>query len=215
MNLIDQLFSKAEPAWFETAGGREGTFEAVATSNGSRIPVIGTSIARQGIAFVSTVAVRGPEIPLTFACRKRTIPSRVRIVKDDLVQGPKRSVHRYYCAFTAITSEDWAAVIAYVEDRPDPMAQRVARATDEDYRSLTPRIQIEIIEQLVRLKRLAAPGSGVAPLIRMQPTPARSIGDGRTVREVRIDSRINLGGEIRSYDTRFRIFSDDRVELLS
>lgn len=214
VNLIDQLFCASEPAWFETGGGREGTFEAFATSDGTRVPVIGTSIARRGLAFVSTVAVRGPEIPLSFACGKRTIACRVRIVKDDVVQGPKRAVHRYYSAFTAIAPEDWAAVVAYAEDRPDPSALRGARATDEDYRSLTPRIQIEIIQQLVRLKRLGAPGNGLAPLIRMQPTPARGIGDGRTVRDVRIDSRINLGGEARSYYTRFRIFSDERVELL-
>lgn len=215
MNLIDQFLRKPESAWFERTAGREGTFEAVATSNGTRISVVGTSIARNGIAFVSASAVSGPEIPLTFACRKRTIPSRVRIIKNAVVPGAKRVVHRYDCTFSAISADDWAAVIAYVEDRPDPMEIRAVRASDDDDRSITPRVQIEIIEQLVRLKRLAAPGGGIAPLIRMQPTPARSLGGGRTVREVRVDSRMNLGGEIRSFNTRFRIFSDDRVELLT
>ncbi|MDQ6925629.1 MAG: hypothetical protein M3154_05260, partial [Candidatus Eremiobacteraeota bacterium] len=82
MHLFDQLLGKTEPVWFENStNGREGTFDAVALCEGKRIAVLGTTVAREGIAFVSTVEVHGREIPLTFTIRRRSIPSRVKIVK--------------------------------------------------------------------------------------------------------------------------------------
>ena len=66
MHLFDQLFRRWEhPLWFESEHGREGAFNAVALSEGKRIPVVGTKIAREGLAFVSNVEVRGTDVPLT------------------------------------------------------------------------------------------------------------------------------------------------------
>ena len=214
VSLIDQLFRKPEPTWFENASGREGTFDAVATSEGRRIPVLGTTVAREGVAFVSNVEVRGSEIPLTFTIRRRSIPSRVRILKGEAMQASKRVVHRYFCSFTAIAADDWDAIVRYVENTAEPTALLPVAPPDEDYRSLSWRVQQAVIEHLVRLKRLAPPAHGVAPLIRMHPAPAKALDDGRSARDVRIHSRIHIAGSIRAFDTRFRVFSDDRVELL-
>ena len=66
----------------------------------------------------------------------------------------------------------------------------------------------------MRLKRLAKPASGVAPLIRLQAGPVQELEDGRSARDVRIHSRVLAEDRFRSYDTRFRVFSDESVDLV-
>jgi hypothetical protein len=215
MHLFDQLLGKVEPLWFENStNGRDGTFDAVALCEGKRIAVLGTTVAREGIAFVSTVEVHGREIPLTFTIRRRSIPSRVKIVKAERMQAPKRVVHRYFCSFTAIAADDWDAVVRYVENMPEPRAVPLPVLVDDECRSLTSAVQEKIVDHLVRLKRLAKPASGVAPLIRLQAGPVQELEDGRSARDVRIHSRVLADDRFRSYDTRFRVYSDESVELV-
>ncbi len=215
MHLFDQLRGKTEPTWFEhKMDGRDGTFDAVALCEGKRIAVLGTTLAREGIAFVSTVEVHGREIPLTFTIRRRSIPSRVKIVKAERMQAPKRVVHRYFCSFTAIAADDWDAVVRYVENAPEPRAVPLPALADDECRSLTTKVQERIVDHLVRLKRLAKPAPGVAPLIRLQAGTIHEHEDGRTARYVRIHSRLLDGDRFRSFDTRFRVFSDETVDLV-
>ena len=89
MDLIGGLFKSSERMWFEGASGRSGTFDAVTISEGKRIAVVGTRLSRDGLAFVSEVAVRGggSDVPVTFTIRRRTIPSRVRIIKYEPARG--------------------------------------------------------------------------------------------------------------------------------
>jgi hypothetical protein len=214
MTLIDQLFRRNETLWFDSAEGREGTFDAVAVSGGKRIPVVGTRIARDGIAFVSQVEMRGTEVPLTFTIRRRTIPSRVRIVKDQPVRAAERIVHRYFCSFTVIADDDRDAVARYVANLPEPAVVRAEPAAD-DSRSLAPRVRAQIADHLVRLKRLAPPAPGMAPLIRLDAAAPRELEDGRSARDVMVHSRLRTADGVRSFQTRFRVFSDDRADLLT
>ena len=161
--------------------------------------MLGTTVAREGIAFVSTVEVHGREIPLTFTIRRRSIPSRVKIVKAERMQAPKRVVHRYFCSFTAIAADDWDAVVRYVENMPEPRAVPLPVLVDDECRSLTSAVQERIVDHLVRLKRLAKPAAGVAPLIRLQAGAIQELEDGRTARDVRIHSRILAEDRFRSY----------------
>ncbi len=213
MGLIEQLFRPAEPLWFETTSGRNGTFDAVAVNNGKRITVLGTRLAREGIAFVSAVQVRGSELPVTFTIRRRTIPSRVRILRGEMLRDASRVVHRYFCAFTAIADEDRAAVVRYVENAPDPVVAQDTVIDEPGVLSL--RVRAEIADRLVRLKRLAAPAPGMAPLIRLEPEPMRELDDGRNARDVLVHSRVRGGSTIRSFMTRFRVYDDDHVDVLS
>jgi hypothetical protein len=213
MTLIDQLFRRTETLWFDSADGREGTFEAVAVSGGKRIPVVGTRLAREGIAFTSQVEVRGGEVPLTFTIRRRTIPSRVRIIKDQPVRAAERIVHRYLCSFTMIADDDRDAVARYVANLPEPTALRSETVVDSGI--LSARVRSTIADHLVRLKRLAPPAPGMAPLIRLEAQPAREADDGRTVRDVVVHSRLRTAGAVRTFQTRFRVFSDDHVDILN
>ncbi len=214
MLLLDQLFGKTEPLWFEKAGGRNGAFDAVALCEGRSIRVLGTTVAREGLAFVSQVPVHGRDVPLTFTLRRRSIFSRVRIDKDETIRAAKQLVHRYFCSFTSIAADDLEAVTRYVQNAPAPPATDEP-GIDEDYRTLSTRVQSAIVSHLVRLKRLAPPASGIAPLIRHRAEPLRELEDGRIARDVRIHSRLVAGDAMRSYDTRFRVFADETVELIA
>jgi hypothetical protein len=212
MNLMDQLFRRTEALWFDSADGREGNFDAVAVSGGKRIAVVGTRLAREGIAFVSSVAVRGDELPLTFTIRRRTIPSRVRIIKDEPVRAAQRILHRYLCSFTAIAEADRDAVVRYVENRPEPALDESAL---EDSGSLSARVRGDIADRLVQLKRLAPPAPGMAPLIRLDAQTVRELEDGRRARDVVVHSRLRSADGVRSFQTKFRVYADDRIEVLS
>jgi len=214
MHLFDQLFRRWErQLWFESEHGREGAFNAVALSEGKRIPVVGTKIAREGLAFVSNVEVHGTDVPLTFTIRRRTIPSRVRIVKDEHIKAAARTVHRYLCAFTTIAADDWDAVGRYVENTPEP--ELIESALAADARSLPVHIVTKVVEQLVRLKRLNAPNGTSAPLIRLEMGPVFELADGRRVRDITVVSRLRATNAIRTFHTRLRIFADDRLEVLA
>src|SRR3981081_3359932 len=159
MQLFDSLFGRREQRWFENgaAGARHGKFQAHALSDGRKIPVLGTTVSREGVAFVSPRRLVETELQFTFILRERAIPSHVHVDQSEAMQAPERVVHRYFCSFTAIAADDWDAVVRYVEDIPEPAAFRPPPLPDDDYRSLSTRVQASLVEHLVRLKRLAPP----------------------------------------------------------
>ncbi|HTD37336.1 MAG TPA: hypothetical protein VK669_07470 [Candidatus Limnocylindrales bacterium] len=217
MQLFDSFFGRREQRWFENgaAGARHGKFQAHALSDGRKIPVLGTTVSREGVAFVSPRQLAETELQFTFVLRERSIPSRVHVDESEAMQAPERVVHRYFCTFTAIAADDWDAVVRYVENKPEPPKLAVAKKPDDEFRALPSIVQNAIVDQLVRAKRLNAPAPGTMPLIRMIAGSVRDAGQGRTSQDVLIHSRVKIGDEMRSYDTRFRVFSAQRVELIA
>ncbi|MBV8370132.1 MAG: hypothetical protein JO036_14590 [Candidatus Eremiobacteraeota bacterium] len=215
MDLIGGLFKSSERMWFEGASGRSGTFDAVTISEGKRIAVVGMRLSPDGLAFVSEVAVRGggSDVPVTFTIRRRTIPSRVRIIKYEPARGTKRVSHRYFCTFTAISEDDRAAVVRYVDDIPEPNAGGAPGGFAGSTFSFA--VQGTIADHLVRLKRLAPPGAGMAPLIRLDSDVPRKLEDGRSARDIVVHSRIRTDTGVRGFETRFRVFPDERVEVVN
>jgi hypothetical protein len=216
MQLFDQLFGRREQRWFENGAStaRQGKFTGQVVAEGRKISVLGTTVSREGVAFVSSLQLAAPELQLTFTLRERTIPSRVRVDKGEAMQAPERIVHRYFCTFVAIAADDWDAVVRYVEDKPEPKKVDLAPKVDEEFRSLPVAVQQGIVEHLVRARRLAPPSAAAVPLIRLVAGSVRDLGNGRTTQDVLIHSRILVDGDVRSYDTRFRIFSNLRIELI-
>jgi hypothetical protein len=217
MQLFDQLFGRREQRWFENgaAGSRRGKFSGHALSGDRRIPVLGTSLAREGIAFVSSLRLTLPEFELTFRLRERTIPARVRVDESDTVQAAERIVHRYFCSFTAIAADDWDAVVRYIDNKPEPARPMAARKADDEFRALPIAVQNAIVERLVRGGRLERPAPGTVPLIRMTPGSPRDAGRGRTAQDVLIHSKVEHEGGMRSYDTRFRVYASGLIELIA
>jgi hypothetical protein len=212
MNLIGQR-RRPEPRWFESTSGRTGRFDAVATSGGKSIAVVGTRLAREGVAFVSGVALRDGEIPLSFTIRRRTIPSRVRVMRHEPFREAARLVHRYYCSFTVLDDADREIVGRYVDGVPEPSDPP---APPQDARGgISGIAQARIAEQLVKMKRLAPAAPGLAPLIRLEAEPARTLEDGREVRCFAVHSRLRAADGVRTFVTRFRVFDDDRVDVVS
>ena len=153
--------------------------------------------------FDSPVRVRGAEIGLTFFLRKRSIRSKVRILREEFVQNATRAVHSYVCAFTAMTVDDRTAVGRYVDGLPELRAPG-------DPRVLSSRALATVTGQLVRMGRLAPP-SASAPLIKLTTLGWSEADDGRTVRDVTVVSRVRAGTAVRTFETQFRIYSDDEV----
>lgn len=217
MQLFDSFFGRREQRWFDNgaAGARNGKFQAYAISDGRKIPVLGTTVSREGVAFISPRPLAETELQLTFVLRERSIASRVHVDRGDAMQAPERVVHRYFCTFTGIAADDWDAVVRYVENKPEPAKHAAAKKADDEFRALPGIVQSAIVDQLVRAKRLNAPAPGTVPLIRMVAGGVRDTGQGRTLQDVLIHSRVKLGDDMCSYDTRFRVFSAKRVELIA
>jgi hypothetical protein len=218
MQLFDSLFGRREQRWFENgaAGARHGKFQAHALSDGRKIPVLGTTVSREGVAFVSPRRLAETELQFTFMLRERTIPSHVHVDQSEAMQAPERVVHRYFCTFTAIAADDWDAVVRYVENKPEPKKTETVAKSDDEFRSLPAKIQTAIVDQLVRAERLNAPAPGTVPLIRMIAGRVHELGPGRTAQDVLIHSRVKMDdGGTRAYDTRFRVFSAQRIELIA
>lgn len=216
MTLLESFFGRKEALWFENGatGSRSGKFAARAVSEGKTVPVMGTTVSREGVAFVSGVTIGSKELDLTFTLRQRTIASRVRVERSDAMQSPERIVHRYFCSFTAIAADDWDAVVRYVDNVPEPAPVVPRKAADDDFRSLPGSVQNAIVQHLVRAGRLAPPSAGMAPLIRLKTGSVREIGLGRSAQDVLIHSRLSGPDGTRTHDTRFRVFSNGKVELL-
>jgi hypothetical protein len=216
VQLFDQLFGKRDSLWFENGanGARAGKFEALAVAGGRSISVMGMAVAREGCAFVSSVQIGDPELQLTMALRARRIVTRVRVDRTEPMKAPDKVVHRYFCSFMAIAADDWDAVVRYVENRPEPKAVDFAPTIDDDFRSLPSSVQNEIVKYLVRKGRLQPPANGQAPLIRVETSAPRDLGNGRVARDVLIHSRIVKHAETMSFDTRFRVFSTNQVQAL-
>ncbi|HEX3465909.1 MAG TPA: hypothetical protein VHS78_17815 [Candidatus Elarobacter sp.] len=217
MQLLDSFFGRREQRWFENgaAGARRGKFQGHAVSDGRKIPLLGTAVSREGVAFFAPHQLAESELHITFVLRERTIPSRVHVDQCDAMQAPDRVVHRYFCSFTAIAADDWDAVVRYVENKPEPPKLAVVPKNDDEFRALPVLVQDAIVEQLVRAKRLNAPAPGTVPLIRMSAGGMRDVGHGRTAQDVLIHSRAKVGDSMHAYDTRFRVFSSQRVELIA
>ncbi len=217
MMLFDTLFGRRDRLWFENGatGARPGKFAGIAVGDGKRISVLGTTVSREGLAFVSSIQILASELLFTFKLRERTIESRVRVAHGEAMQAPERIVHRYFCVFTAIAADDWDAVVRYVENKPEPKPAEAHQTVDDEFRALPGRVQDGIVAHLVRTKRLAPPpGPGHAPLIRLRTGSQHDLGGGRTARDVLIHSRVVMPDGLRAYDTRFRVYSDDKIELL-
>ena len=216
------FLGRKDAMWFENGatGSKHGKFIGHALYNGREVPILGTTVSKEGLAFVSPAQLSADELAITFTLRQRRIPSRVKVHRGEAMQAPERIVHRYFCSFIAIAADDWDAVVRYVEDRPEPpvAVPALGPLVDEDFRTLPSAVQHEIVEQLVRMKRLAPPKAGHQPLIRLQAGAVRELGDGRSCQDVIIHSR--LGGhhhahEPRSFDTRFRVYANHRIEIVA
>jgi len=102
---------------------------------------------------------------LTFTIRRRTIPSRVRIIKDEHIRAAAQTVHRYLCCVHDDSRRGLGRRRPLRGEHPRAGADRDALSPDA--RSLPVHTVTAIVAQLVRLKRLNAPNGSSAPLIRL------------------------------------------------
>ena len=213
------FLGRKDAMWFENgaSGAKHGKFVGHAVHNGREVPILGTTVSKEGLAFVSPAQLSAEELAVTFTLRQRRIPSRVKVHRGEAMQAPERIVHRYFCSFIAIAADDWDAVVRYVEDRPEPQAAVApGPMVDEDFRTLPSAVQQQVVQHLVQMKRLAVPKPGHQPLIRLQAGALRDLGDGRSCQDVVIHSRVrgHQGEDTKGFDTRFRVYANHRIEVV-
>jgi hypothetical protein len=177
--------------------------------------VLGTSVAREGIAFVSPLQLAARELELTFRLRERAIPTLVRVDESDSVQAAERIVHRYFCSFVAIAADDWDAVVRYIDNKPEPAQPAAVKKADDEFRGLPVAVQDAVVDHLVRAGRLERPAPGTVPLIRMIAGMPRGVSPDRTAQDVLIHSKVERDDGMRSYDTRFRVYAGGQIELIA
>ena len=135
----------------------------------------------------------------------------MRVVKHEPLREASGIVHRYFCSFTQLADADREAVARYVDGLPEP-AQAEAAPRDG---ALPAQAQARIADELIRMKRLSPSAPGLAPLIRLEAQPPRTLDDGRIVRDVLVHSRVRTADGLRTFMTRFRAFADGSVEALT
>ena len=213
---LEHFFGRPDQFWFESGGtgARQGTFQATALSGGRSVPVLGTEVAREGLAFISPSRITESDLRLRFTLRSRPIEAQVLVRIGEPVKPTAKLLHRYCCTFREIAAADWDAVVRYVDDVPEPRNVEAVPEVDEAFSTLSSATQTAIVAKLVALDRLVPPAPGQVPLVRVSGGPVRQLGDGRIARDLSIRSRVNGDRRTASFDTRFRLFSSGAVELL-
>lgn len=216
MQLFDSVFGCRERRWFPDGAvrARPGKFDGHALCGGRQVPIRGTTVARDGLAFISPHELSETDLDLTFTLRRRSIPSRIRVDATDALQAPSRTLHRYFCSFVALADDDWEAVLRYVDNEPEPAQAAAATTADGGFGALPIAAQHGLVDYLVRMQRLDPPAPGTAPLIRLIGTRIVSEG-GRTAQELVIHSRVKRDGTTCSYDTRFHVSDAGRIERIA
>ncbi|GAC1423792.1 MAG: hypothetical protein NVSMB5_17640 [Candidatus Velthaea sp.] len=194
---------------------RAGAFSVVVKTGAGNVQVLGTLVSRFGIAFISAKRFDGSELTLDVTIRSRCFPTRVKVLAQDEVVHKDKSVLRYFTQLVGIAADDWDLLVRYVDDKPEPpAAPPVPAAADEDFRALPLRVQNQIVGALSRLRRLAPPSDGAAPLIRYSTIRTRVAND-LVYKDIVVHSRIVVNGETVRYNTRFRLHPSEQIEELA
>ena len=210
------FFGGKNVLWFQMDPStmKTGAFRGSLNIEGLAHTIIGVLASDRGIAFLAQSAIPKAEVDIRFNIREREIPARVKIVSFDEINHHGKKAIRYFCEFVGIKADDWDLVVRYVKNTPETKVAVVESKSDEDFRILPQRVQTQIIEYLVRQKRLARPENSTDPLLKFRVIGTRALPEGLTMRDVNVHSQITMNGDPKRHDTRFRIRSDGKVDIV-
>jgi len=178
----------------------------------------GQEVSPTGALFVLKDKPPTPEFTVTLKVGERTMTVRVQTVRHDQVTQDGTTWHRFATKFAGIAADDWDAIVRFCNDMPEPTNVahdeiKSSRSKEDDaFRLLPLAVQQQIVSMLVQNRRLAQPGAGQAPLLRMTYSGVIKRGD-QEIHRCHVHSRIDIEGEIRQYDTTFLINSSGKVEI--
>lgn len=178
----------------------------------------GQEISPTGALFVLKDKPPTPEFNVTLKLGERMMTVRVQMVRHDQVTQEGTTWHRFATKFAGISADDWDAVVRFCNDLPEPtnVAAEEIKTTktkeDDAFRLLPLAVQQQIVNTLVQNRRLAPPGPGQAPLLRMTYSGVIRRGD-QEIHRCHVHSRIDVEGEIRQFDTTFLIDSAGKVQV--
>ncbi len=179
----------------------------------------GLELSSSGLAFALPVSVPDRELNLAIDLpSRRRIRARVELVNGAASTSGDKTVFRYGAKFSGIASDDWDAIVRFVNDAPEPTnkaAEQVVEMQgrdDDAYRLLPLAIQRKIIATLVDVGRLASPAEGKTPLLKMHYVGQMTRPDGSITVRVSVHSRVRVADETRAFDTPFLISEDGVVK---
>jgi hypothetical protein len=188
---------------------------------GEKDPVAGQGLelSTSGLAFALPVSVPDKAMNLAFDLpSRRRIMARVELTNGGVSTSGDKTVFRYGAKFSGIASDDWDAVVRYVNEAPEPTNKAAEAITDmqsrddDSYRLLPLAIQRKIVGMLVQIKRLAPEAEGKTPLLKLHYLGQTTRPNGMTTVRVSVHSRIRQGDETLSFDTPFAISEDGTVK---
>lgn len=210
------VFASREKSWFEKTGElvRTGGFPArIVERGGAAISAVGTQVSPAGFSFIVRNAIARSDLDMRIVLRERPINVRVKIEASDVIDLKNERWNRHYCKFTGIAADDWDLVVRYVKDLPEPAATERAATDDNEFRVLPVDVQQQIVETLVRMKRMLPPERGVQPLLRFRSLGIKATEDGRSINRIMVESRIPSDDGTRRFESRFGVWSTGEVEL--
>ena len=179
---------------------------------------VGQEISATGALIVLKDKPPTPQFTVTMKLGERMMTVRVETIRHDAVQSGGTTWHRFATKFAGISADDWDAIVRYCNDAPEPSnrgaeeLKAVQSKADDAFRLLPLVVQKQIVDTLVQGNRLAQPGPGQAPLLRMTYSGVIRHGT-QEVHRCRVHSRIDVDGEIRQFDTTFLIDAQGKVQI--
>ena len=181
---------------------------------------VGQEISATGALIVLKDKPATPEFTVTMKIGERMMTVRVQVLRHDQVASGGQTWHRFATKFAGISADNWDAIVRYCNDAPEPENKAAAEVkalqskSDDAFRLLPLVVQKQIVDTLVGTNRLAQPGPGQAPLLRMTYSGVIRHG-AQEMHRCRVHSRIDVEGEIRQFDTTFLIDATGKVQVQS
>lgn len=180
---------------------------------------VGLELSPNGLMFIIQQPISATEFNVVARVRERTIPLRVKRVRDDQVQHQGSAWHRYMCEFLGLSADDWDAIVRYVNDEPETdrrkmQNQEPSDKVDDAYRLLPLALQQKITQMLVSQNKLEAPRPGQTPLLKLFYGGLVKRPGQKAAHRFNVHSRVKRNDEMVAFDTRFLIAEDGEITVL-
>jgi hypothetical protein len=180
---------------------------------------VGLEISPNGLMFMLSQAVDAREFNVIARVRERTIPLRLKRIRDDRVQHQGATWHRYMCEFAGVAADDWDAIVRYVNDEPETdrrkmQSQEPIEKVDDAYRLLPMALQQHIMQMLISQNKLQAPKAGQTPLLKLFYGGLVKRPGHKPAHRLNVHSRVQRDDDMLAFDTRLLVTEEGEITVL-
>jgi hypothetical protein len=202
-------------SWFRDEEAKKTCPFSISWSKRGRSPIScsGVEISPTQLVFNTAIPPHEKEFDVEFVIRNRILHAHVKAKRPIPVSTPAGLQHKLVCKFLGIPADDWDRIDRFVHDDAEANYEGSffdPDKPDDDFRSLPMSVQLQIIEDLVRNGKLAAPKPNVAPLIKMVAKGEKKATRGKILRKFMIRSRLVKPDENTVADFETPYIIDDK-----